>query len=87
MDAVTIQVTLPKEILLSLGLSNADAARAVKKFLVLQLVRDGRISVGKGAEFLGLAKYEFVELMAAEGVAYFNYTPGELAEELKNING
>jgi len=87
MDNVTLQLTLPKQVLLSLGLSGDDAIRAVKKFLVLQLVRDGRISTGKGAELLDLAKYEFVELMAAEGLPYFNHTPEEIAEELKNING
>jgi predicted HTH domain antitoxin len=87
MDDVTLQLTLPKQVLLSLGLSGDDAIRAVKKFLVLQLVRDGRISTGKGAELLNLAKYEFVELMATEGLPYFNYTPEEIAEELKNVNG
>lgn len=86
MDAVTLQITLPKDVVLSLGLSTDAAAQSLKQFLVLQLVRDGKISTGKGAELLEMAKYEFIELMAAEGLAYFNYTPEELEEEFKNAN-
>ena len=86
MDNVTLEITLPKQVLLSLGLSRDDATRALKKFLVLQLARDGRISTGKAAELLGLSKYEFVQLMAAEGIAYFNYSSDEISEEFKNVN-
>ena len=85
MDEITVQITLPKQVLLSLGLSGDEAVHALKKFLVLQLVREGRISTGRGAELLGLAKFEFVELMAAEGLTYFNYTPEEFDAEMNDL--
>ena len=72
--------------LLSLGLSRDDAVRALKKSLVLQLVRDQRISAGKAAELLGISKFEFIVLMSANHVAYFDYSSEELDEELNNVN-
>jgi predicted HTH domain antitoxin len=86
MDNVTLQITLPKQVLLSLGLTSEDAERAFWKFLILQLVRDAQISTGKAAEMLGLSKYQVVQLMAGEGIPYFNYSKEELEEELKNID-
>ena len=73
MDSFTLEITLPKQMLLSLGLSRDDAVRALKKSLVLQLVRDQRISAGKAAELLGISKFEFIVLMSANNVAYFDY--------------
>jgi predicted HTH domain antitoxin len=86
MDSVTLEITLPKQMLLSLGLSRDDAVRALKKSLVLQLVRDQRISAGKAAELLGISKFEFIVLMSANHVAYFDYSSEELDEELNNVN-
>jgi predicted HTH domain antitoxin len=86
MDSVTLEITLPKQMLLSLGLSRDDAVRALKKSLVLQLVRDQRISAGKAAELLGISKFEFIVLMSANNVAYFDYSSEELDEELNNVN-
>jgi predicted HTH domain antitoxin len=86
MDSVTLEITLPKQMLLSLGLSRDDAVRALKKSLVIQLVRDQRISAGKAAELLGISKFEFIVLMSANHVAYFDYSSEELDEELNNVN-
>lgn len=86
MDNVTLQITLPKQVLLSLGLTSEDAEREFWKFLILQLVRDDHISTGKAAEMLGLSKYKVIELMASEGIPYFSYSKEELDEELKNVD-
>jgi len=86
METITLEISLPKQVLLSLGLSRDDATRTLKRALVLQLVRDERVSVGKAAELLGMGKIEFIELMAQENVPYFDYSSDELDEESHTVD-
>ena len=57
--------------------------RAMYETAVVTWYDEGRISSGKGAELLGLARAEFLELLFRHEVSPFQYTPEELAEELK----
>jgi predicted HTH domain antitoxin len=47
---------------------------------VLDLVRQGKISSGYGAQLLKMSKVDFLELMKARGIPIFPY---QSAEELK----
>ena len=57
--------------------------REMHETAVVKWYDEGRISSGKGAELLGLARAEFLELLFRHEVSPFQYTPEELAEELK----
>lgn len=57
--------------------------REMYETAVVKWYDEGRISSGKGAELLGLARAEFLELLFRHEVSPFQYTPEELAEELK----
>jgi predicted HTH domain antitoxin len=46
---------------------------------------EGRISSGKGAELLGIARAEFLDLLFRHQVSPFQYSPEELATELKGV--
>ncbi len=47
----------------------------LRKVIVLKLVRDGKISSGKGVEMLGIDKYEFIEMMSKNDISYFTESP------------
>ena len=51
---------------------------------VLASFKGGKISAGKAAQLLGVTKVEFLELLAARGIAYIDYEPTEIADELKS---
>lgn len=63
---------------------NHRFAREMYETAVVQWYDEGRISSGKGAEFLGISRVEFLELLFRHNVSPFQYTPEELAEELKS---
>ena len=52
---------------------------------VVQWYDEGRISSGYGAKMLGIARAEFLALLLRHKVSPFQYTPEELAEELKGV--
>ena len=83
MDTLTLEVTFPNDLFALLGYSKPHAAEAVREFSVLGLYQERRISTGKAAELLGIGKREFARLLARKGIAYFDYSHEELADELQ----
>ena len=77
----TFPVHLPAS-LLQFGLSQEDIQQRLTEWIVLSLFVEGRISSGKAAHLLNIARSDFLDLLHARGIAYINYTSNELAEEL-----
>ncbi|MEI2421615.1 UPF0175 family protein, partial [Arthrospira platensis SPKY2] len=55
------------------------------EWLVFSLFKDGHISSGKAARLLELTRVEFLALLRRRGVAYVDYSPTELAEEVAAV--
>ena len=83
MDTITLEVPMPKEIFLTLGLSERKAIETMKSAFAIELYKRERISSGRAAELLGMRKLDFIRLLAEEGIPYFDYTDEELEEEFK----
>lgn len=54
-----------------------------KEALVMELLREHRLSQGKAAELLGLDRHELFDLMAKYRVPVIDLTPEELKSELQ----
>jgi predicted HTH domain antitoxin len=63
----------------------ARFGREMYETAVVKWYDEGRISSGKGAELLGISRAAFLDLLFAHQVSPFQYTPEELAEELKGV--
>ena len=77
---VTLKV--PQEAVLLFGDDTALFGREMFEAAVVQWYDEGRITSGKGAELLGLARARFLELLSRHNVSPFQYSPEELAAEL-----
>ena len=81
---------MPKRVNLELDVPDAVAAELrdedltarVKESLVMELLREHRISQGKTAEILGVHRSDLFPLMARYQVSVIDLTPEELDEEL-----
>lgn len=73
------QVTLPDALR---GLLGDDAEREVLEGVLLKLVSEGRLSLGRAAELLGLGLEEAVRWYSGHGLSYPNLDDEELAREL-----
>ncbi len=85
MTETTLEVRVPRE-LLQFGLDQGEVERRVTEWLVISLFSEGHISSGRAARFLGVSRMEFLATLDRHGVAYINYTPDELAEELAAVD-
>jgi len=57
----------------------------VKERIVMDLLRERKISQGKAAELLDISRYDLVDLMAKYKTPAFEATREELKEGLKNL--
>ncbi len=84
MANTTFEVHLPTP-LLQFGLTLADVQDRVTEWLVISLFTDGHISSGKAARFLNITRPDFLRLLHKRDIAYVNFTPDEMDEELAAV--
>jgi len=65
-------------IVLDIGIKQLKIQKA------LQLLREGKISVGKASELAGITIYEILELMKEQDISY-GYTLKDLEEDFKRF--
>jgi predicted HTH domain antitoxin len=53
-----------------------------KLYLAMKLFEVGRLSCGQAAELAGYSRRTFIELLGKHGVAFMDYDPGELRDDL-----
>jgi predicted HTH domain antitoxin len=78
----TLTVKLPKEVLDLLGSPEAAAAKA-RELLVVELLREGRISQGQAVQLLGVTRWDLLSLMARRGVPAGAETVDELLRDVE----
>lgn len=77
---VNLELELPEEV--ADALRKEDLASKAKEALVMELLREHRISQGKAAELLGIPRTDLFPLMSRYEVSVVDLTPEELRSEL-----
>jgi len=75
-----VELELPEE--LAEALRKEDLASKAREALVMELLREHRISQGKAAELLGISRTELFPLMTRYEVSVVDLTAEELRSEL-----
>ena len=83
MSKLTVQLNLPQDLLEVLNVPETQLETQILKLVALELFRQERISTGKGAELLGIKKWEFIQLLAQYNIPYFTHSATELAAEVE----
>ena len=78
----TVPVHLPEELVELLG-SAEEASERTRLALVLDLLREARISQGKAAEVLGITRWDILDLMARYRIESGPETEEDMRTELK----
>ncbi len=78
---VKLDLELPEELFSQLQEDEIESK--VKEALVMEFVREHRLSQGKAAELLGVSRYEMFDLMTKYHVPVIDLTSEELETELQ----
>lgn len=79
---VKTEIQLPVDILYSFGIDKARMDYFVKKNFLLELYREGRISLGRMAALLGVSRNEMLGIMKDSNIP-LNYGVSELDEDIE----
>jgi hypothetical protein len=80
---MTLQIELPEELAALLG---PDPTAAVREAVLLQLVHEGKMSVARAGQLLGLDREDAIRWYTGRGYPYPSMTPAELQRDLDNLN-
>jgi predicted HTH domain antitoxin len=84
MADLSFQVNLPSS-LSQYGFNQRKVQQQFLEWVVITLFTGGQVSSGKAARLLNLTRVEFLDLLRARGFAYVDYSPEEMADELKSV--
>ena len=87
MSTLTVSLKLPRDLLRALDISEAQLETRILELVALELFRQDRISTGKGAELLGISKWEFIQLLRQHSIPYFTESSAELTAEVATAQG
>lgn len=86
MKTIRFEIDMPSEILDYISTEDKLYNDTVKKLMMYSLVKEGKISFGKGAEMLGINKIDFITDLGKLGIPYFDYTYDEIIEDVNLLN-
>jgi predicted HTH domain antitoxin len=81
MSTLKIELELPEEILEYLGTQKID--KSIKELIVLNLLREHKISQGRASELLGINRWKLIELMKSHSIPVVDLSNEELKEEIR----
>lgn len=82
MKTIKTEIQFPSDILYSLGIDKTHMEYFIKKNFLLELYREGRISLGRMAALLGLSKIEMLGVLKDLKIP-LNYGVSELDEDIE----
>lgn len=82
----TIQLEIPKQIVLSLKIPPAQAQQRLREEFAAYLYAEGFLSFGKARELARLSKWEFAEVLGRKQIPR-HYTAADLQEDLRFAHG
>ena len=81
MSIVTLD--LDKDVIALLEEQQHPISEAARDLIIFELYRRGVLSSGKGAQLLGIPRYEFIQRASHLGIPYFRLTEEELQNEVR----
>jgi len=84
MQFMDVRLTLPEDLARAAGLTGDEASQEAQFLLLLELYREGRLSLGRFAELVKMAPAALLERIGRHGT-YLNYSPEDLAEDRRNL--
>lgn len=81
----TVQVELPEELWELAGISPTKASAKVREFIIMELLRQAKISQGRAAQLLGVDRWELMDLMGKYEVPATQLTAAELDAQQEGL--
>ena len=79
-----ICVKVPRDLVRILKVRDEDITKLVRLYLAIELYREGKVSLGKAAEIVGVSKWEMMEILASKNIP-IQYDVEDLKKDIKTL--
>ncbi|MFM8471566.1 MAG: UPF0175 family protein [Limisphaerales bacterium] len=80
----TLTIELADDVVRASGKTPQALATGLKLALAIELFADGKLSLGKAAQSVGMPKILFMDELAKRQVPVINLAPDQIADELRD---
>lgn len=84
-DTIKLSLEFPQSLVEGLWIDEATASTEMKEAVVLDLFRQKRISIRKGAELLGLSYRAFLALLSQRQIPINDCKVGEIDDDIEAL--
>lgn len=74
------QIEVDNSVLLSLKETPNELADQMKLYTAIALYQKGKLSLGKAAQFFGVDRLDFIDILKRENIVIFDYKDEEVDE-------
>ena len=86
MNTVKMEFEVPSEMLKYMSAEDEMNNKKIRELMIYTLIKDEKISFGKGAEILEMNKIDFIADLGELGISYFDSSSEELDEDLNMLD-
>jgi len=87
MQTITLpQIQIDNSILLSLKNSSEELVYKMKLYNAIALYQKRQLSLGKSAQFMGMDRLGFIELLKRDNIPIFDYSNREMNEVFEDAD-
>ncbi len=80
------QIEVDNSILVSLKASSEELAYKMKLYTAIALYQKRQLSLGKSAQFVGMDRLSFIELLKQDDIPIFDYSNREMNEVFEDAD-
>lgn len=85
MNTEIVQFEVSQDVLAALNTGAIDLGKRIRVLAAIAFFQEKQLSLGKAAEFSGLNRLEFMDLLSRKGIVIFDYDESALSTELEGI--
>lgn len=85
MKTEKITFNIPDDLLVSLKIGVKGIERDMRQYLAIEYFKHKRLTIGKAARLAGMNRFDFIDLLASEGVVQYDYDENDIKEELQGV--
>lgn len=82
---MAITMEMPEKVLYSLNMTGEEVSRDMRQLYAARLYQQGRLSLGQAAEFCGMNKFDFPQVLSSFNIPVVDYDPAELEDEVASF--
>jgi len=81
-----IQISIPQDIFITLNQNENEFIYNLKLNYAIQLFQNGKLTIGKAAEFIGISRFTFENLLTEKNIPFSDITLIEVFNDVKKLN-